>query len=74
MERKLVRTHRDLEVHQMVFRFAIQIFHENKSFPMERHYSPTDQVCRSSRSVCANLTEPFRKRRDEERLPPITLI
>jgi four helix bundle protein len=58
----------------MVFRFAIQIFHESKSFPMEERYSLTDQVCRSSRSVCANLAEAWRKRRDEERLLPITLI
>jgi four helix bundle protein len=57
MERKLVRTHRDLEVHQMVFRFAIQIFHESRPFPMEQRYSLTDQLCRWSRSVCANLAE-----------------
>ena len=57
MERKLVRTHRELEVHQMAFRFAVQIFRESRSFPMEQRYSLTDQVCRSSRSVCANLAE-----------------
>jgi four helix bundle protein len=74
MERKLVRTHRDLEVHQMAFRFAIQIFHEGRPFPMEQRYSLTDQVCRSSRSVFANLAEAYRKRRNEERSLPITLI
>jgi four helix bundle protein len=74
MERKLIRTHRDLEVHQIAFRFAMQIFRENKSFPMEARYSLTDHVCRSSRSVCANLAEAWRKERDEHRLLPITLI
>jgi four helix bundle protein len=74
MERKLIRTHRDFELHQIAFRFAMQIFHESNSFPMEVHYSLTDHVCRSSRSVCANLAEAWRKERDEDRLLPITLI
>ena len=57
MEKKLIRTHRDLEVYQIAFKFAMQIFRESKSFPMEERYSLTDQVRRSSRSVCANLAE-----------------
>lgn len=74
MERKSIRKHRDLEGHQMTFRFAPQIFHESRLFPMEQRYSLTDRVCRSSRSVSANMAEAYRKRRDEERLLPITLI
>ena len=74
MERKLIRTHRDLEGHQIAYRFAMQIFRDSKSFPMEAHYSLTDQTCRLSRSVCANLAEAGRKRRNEDRLLPITLI
>jgi four helix bundle protein len=65
MEKKLVRTHRDLEVYQMAFKMAMQIFDESKSFPIEERYSLTDQVRRSSRSVCANLAEGWRKRRYE---------
>lgn len=65
MERKLIRTHRDLEVYQIAFKLAMQIFRESKSFPMEERYSLTDQVRRSSRSVCANLAESWRKRRYE---------
>jgi len=57
MEKKLIRTHRALEVYQIAFKFAMQIFRESKSFPMEERYSLTDQVRRSSRSVCANLAE-----------------
>ena len=34
-----------------------------KSFPKEETYSLTDQIRRSSRSVCANIAEAWRKRR-----------
>ena len=63
MEKKLIRTHRDLDVYQMAFNLAMQIFEESNSFPKEERYSLTDQVRRSSRSVCANLAEAWRKRR-----------
>ena len=39
------------------------IFHASKDFPKEEIYSLTDQIRRSSRSVCANLAEAWRKRR-----------
>ncbi len=65
MEKKFIRTHRDLDAHQMAFEVAMQIFHESKSFPSEERYSLTDQVRRSSRSVCANIAEAWRKRRYE---------
>lgn len=42
------------------------IFEESKSFPKEERYSLTDQVRRSSRSVCANIAESYRKRRYEK--------
>jgi four helix bundle protein len=74
MERKLIRTHRDLEGHQIAFRFAMQIVRESKSFPMEAHYCLMDHVCRLSRSVSTNLAETSRRERDEDRLLPITLI
>ena len=65
MEKKLIRTHRDLDVYQMAFEAAMRIFRESKSFPKEERYSLTDQIRRSSRSVCANLAEAWRKRRYE---------
>ena len=65
MEKKLIRTHHDLEVYQMNFELAMKIFQESKSFPKEERYSLTDQIRRSSRSVCANLAEAWRKRRYE---------
>jgi len=62
---KLIKTHRDLDVYKESFELAMQIFHESKSFPKEERYSLTDQVRRSSRSICANLAEAWRKRRYE---------
>jgi four helix bundle protein len=47
----------------MAFDAAMKIFELTKKFPKEETYSLTDQIRRSSRSVCANLAEAFRKRR-----------
>jgi four helix bundle protein len=54
---------RDLEVYRLAFDTAMEIFEITKSFPKEEKYSLTDQVRRSSRSVCTNLAEGWRKRR-----------
>ena len=49
-----INTHEDLEVYQIAFRAAMEIFELSKRFPVEERYSLTDQIRRSSRSVCAN--------------------
>jgi len=49
-----IRTHNDLEVYQMAFEAAMNIFELSKGFPQEEKYSLVDQIRRSSRSVCAN--------------------
>jgi four helix bundle protein len=59
---KMVRRHEDLEVYQLAFSAAMQLFELSKQFPKEERYSLTDQIRRSSRSVCANLAEAWRKR------------
>jgi len=59
----MVTRHQDLEVYKKAFDVAMDIFVASKSFPKEETYSLTDQVRRSSRSVCANLAEAWRKRR-----------
>ncbi len=41
----------------------MKIFEESKFFPNEEKYSLTDQMRRSSRSVCTNIAEGWRKRR-----------
>ena len=58
-----IRSHRELEVYHLSFNSAMKIFEISKSFPKEETYSLTDQIRRSSRSVCSNLAEAFRKRR-----------
>jgi len=62
---KKIQSHRDLEVYRKAFNAAMQIFEITGGFPKQETYSLTDQVRRSSRSVCANLAEAWRKRRYE---------
>ena len=57
---------RDLEVYKTTFDVQQQIFKVTKSFPKTEMYSLTDQVRRSSRSVGANLSEAWAKRRYPE--------
>ena len=63
MSQKRIQNHRELEVYKLAFEVAMRIFELSKKFPVEERYSLTDQIRRSSRSVCANLTEAWRKRR-----------
>ena len=53
---------RDLLAYQKAFEQGCKIFKISLSFPKEERYSLTDQIRRSSRSVCANLAEAYRKR------------
>lgn len=62
---KAIRSHRDLDVYKMAFETATRIFELTKGFPKEEMYSLVDQIRRSSRSVCANLAEAWRRRRYE---------
>ena len=54
---------RDLVVYQRAFDSAMKIFEISKKFPKEEMYSLTDQMRRSSRSVCTSIAEGWRKRR-----------
>lgn len=44
----------------------MRIFELSRAFPSEERFALTDQIRRSSRSVCANLAEAWRKRRYEK--------
>jgi four helix bundle protein len=57
-----IKNHEELDVFQQSFKAAVVIFELSRSFPKEERYSLTDQIRRSSRSVCANISEAFRKR------------
>jgi four helix bundle protein len=53
---------RDLKVFKKAFKLSMEIFEISKGFPVEERYSLTDQIRRSSRSVCSNIGEAYRKR------------
>ena len=53
----------ELRVYRSAFRAAMDIFEATETWPKEERYALTDQVRRSSRAVCANLSEAWRKRR-----------
>jgi four helix bundle protein len=48
----IIRSHRELEVYKLSFSSAMTIYESTKKFPKEEVYSLTDQILRSSRSVC----------------------
>ena len=60
---EVIKHHKDLKIYEIAFDNAMRIFELSKKFPTEEKYSLTDQIRRSSRSVCANLAEAWRKRR-----------
>jgi four helix bundle protein len=61
--KKIIGSVRDLEVYRLAFDTAMEIFELSKCFPPEEKYSLTDQIRRSSRSVCTNISEGWRKRK-----------
>ena len=60
-----IQSHDELDVYKIAFESAMRIYEISKRFPKEETYSLTDQIRRSSRSVCANIAEGWRKRRYE---------
>ncbi|HYF13557.1 MAG TPA: four helix bundle protein [Phycisphaerales bacterium] len=61
--RKSIRSHRELEVYTLAFDAAMEIYGATRAFPDDERFGLTSQIRRSSRSVCANLAEAWRKRR-----------
>ncbi|TMI92441.1 MAG: four helix bundle protein [Bacteroidetes bacterium] len=55
--------YKDLIVFKKAYKLAMDIFEESKKFPPEEKFSLTDQIRRTSRSVCTNLAEAYRKRK-----------
>jgi four helix bundle protein len=58
-----IKTFRDLRVYQAGMDLAMEIFELTKKLPKEETYSLADKMRRSSRSVCTNLSEAWRKKR-----------
>lgn len=65
MGTRKIESREDLEVYQLAFRAARRIFEISKRFPHEETYTLTDQIRRSSRSVCSGIAEGWRRRRYE---------
>lgn len=53
---------KDLIAYKKAYQQACEIYKLSLEFPNEEKYSLTDQIRRSSRSVCANIAEAYRKR------------
>jgi len=60
-----VADYRELRVYKLAFESAMEIFELSRKWLAEEKYSLTDQIRRSSRSVCTNIAEAWRKRRYE---------
>ena len=55
--------YKDMIIYKKAFELAMDIFEISKRFPKEETYSLTDQIRRSSRSVCTNFAEAYRRRK-----------
>ncbi len=60
-----VADYKELRVYNLAFDSAMEIFELTRKWPSEERYSLIDQIRRSSRSVCTNMAEAWRKRRYE---------
>ena len=58
----MIRSYEELEVYQLSYKLAMEIFHLCKKIPKEEMYSLTSQVTRSSRSISSNIAEGWAKR------------
>lgn len=60
-----INSAKELKVYQQAYALAMEIYEISKQWPPEEKYSLTDQIRRSSRSVCSNLREAWSKRKYE---------
>ena len=58
----MIKSYKDLDVYNLSYELAMEVFELTKSFPKEEQYSLTSQIVRSSRSISANITEGWAKR------------
>jgi len=58
-----VGDYRTLLAYQKAFALAMKVYHASKKFPAEERYGLTSQIRNSSRSVCANIVEAYKRRK-----------
>ncbi len=56
------RGFKELNVYQLAFNLAMEIFRDSRVFPKEEKYSLTDQIRSASRGVACNIAEGYRKK------------
>lgn len=61
----MIKSYKDLDVYNLSYELAMEIFWLTREFPKEEVYSLTSQVVRSSRSISSNITEGWAKREYE---------
>ena len=60
---KVITNYTKLKVYQLAFNCAMVVYELSKKWPVEEKYVLSNQIRRSSRSVCGNIAEAWRKRR-----------
>ena len=60
-----IESARDLQVYQVAYALAMEVFQISKAFSPEERFALTSQIRRSSRAVAMNLREAWAKRRYE---------
>ena len=63
---KIILDFTELEVYKLSFEAAMQIYDLSKKWPQDEKYSLINQIRRSSRSVCSNIAEAWRKMTEQE--------
>ena len=58
----MIKSFTDLDIYKLSYQLAIDIFRLTTTFPTTEKYSLTDQIVRSSRSICANIAEGYGRR------------
>ena len=58
----MIKSYKDLDVYNLSYQLAMDIFFLTKKFPKEEIYSLTSQIVRSSRSISGNIVEGWAKR------------
>src|ERR1700751_4042868 len=56
-----VRGLEELEVFQRAYRVSLEVHRASLELPRIEQFALADQLCRSSKSICANLAEGFAK-------------
>ncbi len=57
-----ISSFKEMRVYKEAYELALDVFITTRKFPREEKFLLVNQILRSSRSVCANIAEAYRKR------------